>query len=91
VQAGQEEHLQQMQLSSNSLWKALPDANNSSSRAPIDIGGFVPDWSRIQLGSIAPSQLPAVLKLLETRGPAEAVGNSSQAVQSCSLGWQSIK
>jgi hypothetical protein len=74
VQAGQEEHLQQMQLGSNSLWQALSNLNNSSSRTTIDIGGFVPDWSRIQLGSIAPSQLPAVLKLLETRGPAEAAG-----------------
>ncbi|WIA29986.1 hypothetical protein OEZ86_000084 [Tetradesmus obliquus] len=70
VQAGQEEHLQHMQTSSSSLWRALPDTCSSSN----DIAGFVPDWQLIQLGCVAPSQLPAVLKLLEARGPAEAAG-----------------
>eukprot|EP00775_Hariotina_reticulata_P003371 gene3371-3646_t len=80
AQVGQEEHLNYLLLHSSSLWKqaAAPALGSSSQHKPtIDIAGLVPDWSAIQLNSVA--QLPALLKLLEAAGPAEAVGQLEPA------------
>jgi hypothetical protein len=83
AQAGQEEHLHDLQLHSSSLWKqaaaaapAAADCSRQGESAP-SIAGLVPDWSAIQLTSVA--QLPALLKLLEASGPSEAVGQLEPA------------